>query len=157
LIVGATVERAGEVLAAVRGDGIVEDFAASGFGSEESPETVEFVEAAGAAVEESFGDAGAGTCWESGAGTASVPEPGGSTVFDATVSDGEAVGVTLIGGALDTAAAASAMAAVSEASEDAEVCWEDCVPNSESAALLRSSPMTIRKSQRKLFACFEIE
>jgi hypothetical protein len=145
------------VVLSTAGDEAVEDFAASGFGSEKSPETVELVEAAGAAGVELFGDAGVVTCWESGAGTGSVPEPGGSTAFDATVSDGEAVGVTLIGGALDTAAAASAMAAVSVANVDAEVCWEDCVPNSESAALLRSSAMTIRKSQRKLFACFEIE
>lgn len=136
---------------------MAEDFTVSGFGSEESTETVEFVEAAGAAVEESFGDAGSGTCWESGGGTARVPEPGGSTAFDAAGSDGEAVGVTLIGGALDTAATASAMAAVSVDNEDGDVCWEDCVPNSESAALLRSSDITIIKSQRKLFACFEIE
>jgi hypothetical protein len=157
LIVGATVERVDLALVAALGERAVEDFVASSFGSVESMETVEFVEAAGAAIVESLKGAVAGACWESRASTASVPEPGGGTAFDAAGSDGEAAGVALIGGALDTAAAASAMAAVSEASEDAEVCWEDCVPNSESAALLRSSPMTIRKSQRKLFACFEIE
>ena len=125
LIVGVAGERAEEVLVATSGGGVAEDFAASGFGSEESPETVALVEAAGVAIVESFGGAGAGDCWESGAGTGSVPEPGGSTAFDADGSDGEAVGVTLIGGALDTAAAASAMAAVSVANEDVEVCGED--------------------------------
>jgi hypothetical protein len=156
LIVGVAGERAEEVLVATTGGGVAEDFTASGFGSEESTETVEFVEASGEAGVESFGDAGAGTCWESGAGTASVPEPGGRTAFDAAGSGGEAVGVALIGGALDTAAAASAMAAVSEANEEAVGCCDDCVPNSESAALLRSSAITIRKSQRRPLACFEI-
>ena len=157
-MVGATVENLTEVLLSTAGDGAVEDFAASGFGSEESPETVAFVEAAGVAIVESFGAAGAGDCWESGAGTGSVPEPGGRDAFDAVVSDVEAVaaGVALIGGALETAAAASAMAAVSTANEDAVGCWEDCVPNSDSAALLRSSDITISKSQRKPLACFEI-
>ena len=88
-----------------------------------------------------------------------VPDPGCDERGDeAGASNGEdaVAGVALIGGALETAAAASAMAAVSEANEEAVGCWDDCVPNSESAALLRSNAITIKKSQRKTLACFEI-
>lgn len=161
---GATVESATEVLLSTAGEETGADFTASASGAEGTPETVGFDEAAGGAIVESFAGAAAGEgavagdCWESGGGTGSVPEPGGRDAFETVVSAGvsEAAGVALIGGALETAAAASAMAAVSEANEAAVGCCEDCVPNSESAALLRSSAITIRKSQRKTLACFVI-
>ena len=151
------MEREEVVLVASRGDGVAEDFTASGFGSEVSTDNAVFVEgAAGVAFVESLGDAGAGTCCESVEGTGRVAEPAVSAAFDAPGSEEEVVGVRLIGGALETEAAASAMAAVSEANEEAVDCCEDCVPNSESAALVRPTAITIRKSQRKPFASFEI-
>jgi hypothetical protein len=156
LIVGVAGERAEEVLVATTGDGVAEDFTSSGFGSGVSTETVDFAEAAGAAVVESFGDAGVGACWESGAGTGSVPAPGGRTAFDADGSEEEATGVTLIGGALETAAAASAMAAVSAASEESADCGEEVVEKSESAASLKLTEIAKAIRQRTSLAFFWI-
>jgi hypothetical protein len=87
-----------------------------------------------------------------------VPDPGGTERGEDAVASAETTaveGAALMGGALETAAAASAMAAVSDSNEVAVDCWEDGEENSESEALERLTDIAndIRKRQRNTFDC----
>ena len=137
---GATVSEAALSLFKATGAEVVEGFNASALGEEGSLGATPLI----VLEEMAFGKAVDGT-WM-------VPDPGGEERgVDAVVSAGskEAAGVALMGGVLETAAAASAMAAVSDAKEGV-VC---CAANSDSAAMERSTDITIntRKRPRKNF------
>ena len=84
-----------------------------------------------------------------------MPDPGGADKGVAVFVSAETPGseeAEPMGGAADTAAAASAMAAVSAASDEADICWEDCGANRESEALIKLTDIPINIRQRHAFA-----